>query len=215
MKPGLVIFDCDGVLVDSEPIASRIFCDLVNEAGLAITYEQTVQDFEGISDEDCIKIVEERLGRPLPDNFMDQHDKKLFEAFFNDLKPIEGIHGALNQISIPTCVASSGPHKKMNVSLKITNLKSFFEGKIFSATEVKRGKPHPDLFLYVANKMGVAPDACVVVEDSVFGVRAGIAAGMTVLGYAARTTSDSLSAEGAVTFKKMNNLPNLLMDIVG
>jgi len=213
MKPELVIFDCDGVLVDSEPIASRIFCDLINEIGLKISYEQTVIDFEGISDEDCIKIVEERIGRSVPDDFMSLHDKKLFASFLKNLKPVEGILDALNNILLPTCVASSGPHSKMDISLGITNLKSIFKGRIFSATEVERGKPYPDLFLYAAEKMGVSPESCVVVEDSVFGVRAGISAGMTVLGYAARTKPELLTAEGASTFLRMEELPDLIHGI--
>ena len=213
MHPDLIIFDCDGVLVDSEPIASRIFHELINEIGLNISLEETVRLFEGLSDRDSIRIIEEKLKRPIPASFSEDHDKQLFDALSRELDPIPNIADALDCISTPTCVASSGPHKKICLSLGVTNLLARFEGRIFSAEEINRGKPFPDLFFYAAGKMGVPPQNCIVVEDSFFGVQAGIAAGMTVLGYAARTAPEILKKAGATVFDDMLELPGLIMSL--
>ena len=213
MNPGLIIFDCDGVLVNSEPIASRIFHELITEIGLNISLEETVRLFEGLSDQDSIRIVEEKLGRPVPSSFMENHDKRLFEAFSRELDPIQNISVALERISIPTCVASSGPYEKIRLSLGVTQLLPIFEGRIFSAVEVNRGKPFPDLFLYAAEKMGVPSKNCIVVEDSVYGVQAGVAAGMVVLGYAERTDPEVLRHNGATVFDDMLELPELIKNL--
>ncbi len=213
MNPGLIIFDCDGVLVNSEPIASRIFHELITKIGLNISLEETVRRFEGLSDQDSIRIVEEKLGRPVPSSFMENHDERLFEAFSRELDPIQNISVALERISIPTCVASSGPFEKIRLSLGVTQLLPKFEGRIFSATEVSRGKPFPDLFLHAADKMGVYPKNSIVVEDSVYGVQAGVAAGMAVLGYAERTDPEILKNAGATVFYDMLELPELIKNL--
>ena len=210
MRPRLIIFDCDGVLVNSEPIASRIFHELITEIGLNISLEETVRRFEGLSDQDSIRIVEEKLGRPVPGSFMENHDKRLFEALSRELYPIQNISIALERISIPICVASSGPYAKIRLSLGVTQLLPKFEGRIFSATDVSRGKPFPDLFLYAAEKMGVPSKNCIVVEDSVYGVQAAVAAGMAVLGYADRTDPEVLRHTGATVFDDMLELPELI-----
>lgn len=213
MNPGLIIFDCDGVLVNSEPIASRIFHELITEIGLNIRLEETVRRFEGLSDQDSIRIVEEKLGRPVPSSFMVNHDERLFEAFSRELDPIQNISVALEQISIPICVASSGPFEKIRLSLGVTQLLPKFEGRIFSATQVSRGKPFPDLFLLAADKMGVSPQNSIVVEDSVYGVQAAVAAGMAVLGYAERTDPEVLRKAGATIFYDMLDLPELIENL--
>ena len=213
MNPGLIIFDCDGVLVNSEPIASRIFHELITEIGLNISLEETVRRFEGLSDQDSIRIVEEKLGRPVPSSFMENNDKRLFEALSRELDPIQNISVSLERISIPTCVASSGPYEKIRLSLGVTQLLPKFEGRIFSASEVSRGKPFPDLFLHAADKMGVSPQNSIVVEDSVYGVQAGVAAGMAVLGYAERTDPEILRKAGATVFDDMLELPELIKNL--
>ena len=213
MNPNLIIFDCDGVLVNSEPIASRIFHEIITEIGLNISLEETVRHFEGLSDQDSIRIIEEKLRRPVPDSFMENHDKRLFEALSRELDPIQNISIALEKISIPICVASSGPYAKIRLSLGVTQLLPKFEGRIFSAVEVSRGKPFPDLFLHAADKMGVSPQNSIVVEDSVYGVQAGVAAGMAVLGYAERTDPEVLRKAGATIFYDMLDLPELIENL--
>lgn len=213
MKPELIIFDCDGVLVDSEPISMRILHETLNDVGLRISHEQTSRDFEGLSDKDCIRIIAERLGRPIPRNAVKEYEKKLFAALSRELQPVKYIHEALAAISTPTCVASSGTHRKIRATLTATKLLPLFQKRIFSAEDVERGKPHPDLFLYAARKTGASPDACVVVEDSIHGVHGGVAAGMRVLGYAERSDPAILSAAGAKVFTDMRELPGLIEDL--
>ena len=210
MRWDLVIFDCDGVLVDSEPIANRVFTDLLNEIGLRTTLEETMRDYVGRSMASCMAIVGERLGRPVPDDFVDAFRDRTADAFRAELRGVPGIEAALDAITEPTCVASSGEHRKIRLSLGLTGLLPRFEGRVFSAEDVARGKPHPDLFLHAARVMGADPARCAVVEDSPLGVRAGVAAGMTVFGFAARTDAAALAALGATTFDDMTRLPALL-----
>jgi len=219
MRWDLVIFDCDGVLVDSEPIANRVFTDLLNEIGLRTTLEETMRDYVGRSMAACMAIVGERLGRPVPDDFVDAFRDRTADAFRAELRGVPGIEAALDAITrdaLPTCVASSGEHRKIRLSLGLTGLLPRFEGRVFSAQDVPRGKPHPDLFLHAARTLGADPARCAVIEDSPLGVRAGVAAGMTVFGFAARTDpgarsrADALAALGATTFDDMTRLPDLL-----
>ncbi len=213
MKPALIIFDCDGVLVDSEPISIRMLYETLNDVGLRISYERTSKDFEGLSDKDCIRIIEKRLGRPIPANALKEYEEKLFTALSRDVKPVNHIHEALKAIATPMCVASSGTHGKMRTTLTTTRLLPLFEGRLFSAEDVERGKPHPDLFLHAAGVMGAAPGSCVVVEDSFHGVKAGAAAGMTVLGYAERSDPATLAEAGARVFNDMRELPAVLKEL--
>ena len=210
MAPDLVIFDCDGVLVDSEPVSNRILAELLSAEGLPTTAEDSIRDFMGRSWASVAAIVEERLGRPLPGEFSSRYLDKLFEAFERELEPVPGVAAALEAIPLPTCVASSGSQERIRTALAATGLLERFDGRIFSATEVEHGKPAPDLFLHAAARMGVEPGHCVVVEDSPAGVQAARAAGMTVLGYAGRTTGSELAAGGARTFTDMAELPGLL-----
>lgn len=210
MKWDLIIFDCDGVLVDSEPIASRIFYTMLREIGVSINYEQTVREFEGRTDEDCLQIAAGYRGKPLPDDFLERYYERVDEAFRTELRPVPGVIEALKAISVPVCVASSGPLAKMQLTLGITGLLAWFEGRLFSAENVTRGKPFPDIFLYAAEKLNVSPGDCAVVEDSVFGVRAGVAAGMQVFGYAGRSQARVLEKAGAKVFEHMADLPLLL-----
>jgi HAD superfamily hydrolase (TIGR01509 family) len=214
MRPwDLAIFDCDGVLVDSEPISNRIFTEMLNEIGLRTTHEETMRDFVGRSMASCMAIVAERLGRPAPDEFVATMQARTFAAFRDGLHAVPHVGAALDALDaagIPTCVASSGEHEKMRTTLGITGLLPRVDGRLFSATEVPRGKPHPDLFLHAARRMGAEPSRCAVVEDSPVGVRAAVAAGMTVLGFATRGQGDALAAAGAVVFDDMRALPRLL-----
>jgi len=204
----LVIFDCDGVLVDSEPLSNRILAEHLTAIGLPTTTEESIRDYMGRSWASCAKLIEQRLGRPLPDGLADRYHEELYAALQRELRPVAGIEAALDAITAPTCVASSGAHEKIRTSLGTTGLLVRFEGRIFSATEVAHGKPAPDLFLHAAAELGHAPADCVVVEDAPAGVAAGRAAGMTVLGYAALTPPDGL--DGATVFTSMAELPALL-----
>lgn len=206
----LVIFDCDGVLVDSEPIANRVLAASLSEIGLATTMASSMRDYMGRSWTACVEIFEQRLGRPLPPAFEPSFWERLDAALRAELRPVPGIHEALARIAAPTCVASSGRIDKMRVTLGQTGLWERFEGRIFTAADVARAKPFPDLFLHAASRMGAAPARCTVVEDSPRGVEAGVAAGMRVLGYAARNDADALAAAGAEIFTDMRELPERL-----
>jgi HAD superfamily hydrolase (TIGR01509 family) len=206
----LVIFDCDGVLVDSEPIANRVLAGSLSEIGLPTTLESSMRDYMGRSWPACVEIFEARLGRPLPAGFEAEFWARLDSALRAELRAVPGIHEALERILTPTCVASSGRIDKMRVTLGVTGLLERFEGRIFSAADVPRAKPWPDLFLHAAQRMGAAPATCAVVEDSPRGVEAGVAAGMRVLGYAERTDAAVLASAGAEVFHDMRELPRLL-----
>ncbi|MBP1473578.1 HAD family hydrolase [Frateuria sp. MAH-13] len=209
--PGVVIFDCDGVLVDSEPIANRVFARMLAEQGLVFDARQMDELFLGRTMAHCLALVADRLGHALPDDFEARHDRHLFDALAAELAPVPGVVQVLDGLALPFCVASNGGPDKVRLSLERVGLLPRFEGRLFSAAEVARGKPAPDLFLHAARAMGVAPAACVVVEDSPAGVAGGVAAGMTVLGFAAHTPVARLRDAGAHRiFTAMSQLPALL-----
>jgi HAD superfamily hydrolase (TIGR01509 family) len=207
----LVIFDCDGVLVDSEPVANRTLAQMLRELGLDLTQEQIFQNFVGYSLPHCLRVIEGMLGRPPPETFLHDLQARTFAAFETELRAMPGIEDALDRLNVPFCVASSGDHEKMRTTLGITGLWPRFAGRIFSVTQVARGKPAPDVYLFAARQLGSEPSACVVVEDTPPGVQAGVAAGMTVFGYCAHTPEDKLKAVGAQrTFDDLRALPDLL-----
>lgn len=208
--PELVIFDCDGVLVDSDRISLRVQAEWISALGLKTSYEDCVRDFLGLGMPATLRIISERLGRPLPSGWEEGLDAAVREAFRNELRPVPGVVEALDEIDLPTCIASSGSHKKMRFTLGLTGLWDRFAGRIYSSEEVQRGKPAPDLFLHAASRMSTPPHQCVVVEDSPFGVAGARAAGMSALGYAAAAGGEALAREGAETFESMADLPALL-----
>ncbi len=209
----LVIFDCDGVLVDSEGITTRTYIDALAELGLTWAFEDAVHRFRGGKMADVIALAEADLGRPLPDGFVERFRAVLFERLRTECDPVEGIVEALDRLSHPVCVASNGPRAKMDATLGSTGLMPRFEGRIFSAYEVGSFKPEPGLFLHAAEALGARPDRCVVVEDSDGGVRAAVAAGMHALAYDGHGAN--LKAEGATKFEDMRALPGLVADIAG
>jgi HAD superfamily hydrolase (TIGR01509 family) len=212
----LVIFDCDGVLVDSEIITNRVFAKMLNELGVAITVEETIEKFIGRSMGQCLEIIAGLLGRAVPQDFARQYQLRITEALNSDLKAVPGIVEALDAIQTPYCVASNGSHEKMQTSLGATGLLPKFKDKMFSVAEVARGKPFPDIFLYAANRFGVPPSSCVVIEDTPTGVAAGIAAGMTVWGYCAHLPARRLLDAGAhCAFYRMSALPDLISNRPG
>ncbi|MEV4735391.1 MULTISPECIES: HAD family hydrolase [unclassified Microbacterium] len=209
---GLVIFDCDGVLVDSERISVDIDRRVLGELGWTLTNEEIVHRFVGRSDAHFRAEVEQHLGRPLDDDWDAPYAQWYREAFDRDLVEVPGVVEALDAVRVPSCVASSGSHAKIRRSLTLTGLLTRFDGRIFSAEDVREGKPAPDLFLHAAAQLDVQPERCIVVEDSRFGVQAARAAGMRVLGYAGGLTpGEWLEAEGATVFTDMGALPGLLV----
>jgi HAD superfamily hydrolase (TIGR01509 family) len=210
----LLILDCDGVVVDSEPITIRVLTDMLNELGAAIDVEEAAQKFIGHTFARTLELVVELLGAPLPHDFVSNYRDRTFSALDAGLKPVPGIETVLDQITIPYCIASNGPHAKMRKTLGITSLLSRFEGRMFSSADVPRGKPFPDLFLFAAGHFAVQPSACLVVEDSASGVAAALAAGMHVYGFAGGTPEDRLLAAGAHrVFRQMSELPSLVAGI--
>ena len=206
----LVIFDCDGVLVDSEPIANRIWAEIVTALGHPMTVAEAIATFAGRTRADNLAIIADLVRSPLPADLDEQYQARLYAALREELVLVEGIEAALDRIDLPMCVASSAGHVKLRLSLELTGLLRRFEGRLFSAVDVPRGKPHPDLFLHAAAQMGALPARCVVVEDSIPGVEAGIAAGMRVLGYGAAMDAEALANAGAKVFFDMGDLPELL-----
>ncbi len=211
---GLVIFDCDGVLVDTEPVSNRVLARSITEAGLAISADEVGEEFEAMRLADVQARVEERIGRRLGKSWLPDFEARRVAEFEQGLDPIprvEDVLRALRAAGRPICVASQARREKTELTLGLTGLLEYFDdGSLFSSTLVEHGKPHPDLFLYAAEAMGVEPARCVVVEDAVPGVRAALAAGMPAFGYAPEGTDDRLAAAGARVFNSMTELLKLL-----
>ncbi len=210
-KFDLVIFDCDGVLVDSERITNTVFAQMLNELGLKVDLAYMYNQFVGHSTATCIALIETLLGRPIPVGFLEELGQRTHRALEAKLTVVEGIEDVLQTLRIPFCVASNGDHSKMRKTLGITGLLPQFETKLFSASDVAQGKPFPDVYLLAASSNGVAPSRCAVIEDTPIGVQAGVAAGMTVFGYSKLMAATRLREAGATTtFDAMVQLPALL-----
>ncbi len=215
----LIIFDCDGVLVDSEVISCRAHAETLTRHGYPITADQVLDRFLGRSMRQATLEVEAELGRGLADDFHTQVYAEVFRLFAASLTAIPHIEEALAAIALPVCVASSGPPEKISASLNRVGLYDRFAPNIFSASEVRNGKPAPDLFLLAAARMKAAPDRCLVIEDSVAGIAGARAAGMAVLGFYGGSHcregyAETLRAAGAaMTFDDMRQLPALIAGI--
>jgi HAD superfamily hydrolase (TIGR01509 family) len=212
----LIIFDCDGVLVDSEVISCRAHAQTLTRHGYPITADQVLDRFLGVSDREARQIIEAEIERKLPDDFEAQVKQATLQFYASDLRPISHVGEAIAAIGLPKCVASSGTPEKIRHGLTCGGLYDQLAPHIFSASEVKRGKPAPDLFLFAAERMRAAPARCLVIEDSVPGVTGALAAGMTVLGFHGGSHcrpghGDTLRAAGAtMTFDDMRQLPGLI-----
>jgi len=205
----LVIFDCDGVLVDSERLAVRTEAEILSGLGWPLTEADIVERFVGRSAAYMQQEIERNLGRSI--DWEAEFEPRYREVFERELVAVPGIVEALDQITSPACVASSGSHDKMRFTLGKTGLFDRFDGHIFSVEQVERGKPAPDIFLFAADQMGASPGRCAVVEDSVSGVTARLAAGMAVFAFAGGVTnSEALSIQGAVVLDDMRKLPAAL-----
>jgi HAD superfamily hydrolase (TIGR01509 family) len=204
-----VIFDCDGVLVDTELVSNGVLAALLTAAGLPRTLEDCMRDYRGRSLESVRTMAERDVGA-LPFDLAERYYAEVEAIFACELEAVPGVVGALDRIALPSCVASSGPHHKMAVTLRTAGLWERFEGRIFSATEVANGKPAPDLFLHAAARMGFHPASTAVVEDSLPGVEAAVAAGMRALAFARHSDPAELAAAGGEPFDDMAELPALL-----
>jgi HAD superfamily hydrolase (TIGR01509 family) len=215
----LVIFDCDGVLVDSEVISCRAHAETLTRHGYPITADQVLDRFLGMSDREARLTIESELGRALPADFETQMKQAALRYYARDLRNIPHIDGTIAAIDLPKCVASSGTPEKIRHGLETAGLYHLLAPNVFSATQVRNGKPAPDLFLFAAGQMATAPGRCVVIEDSVPGITGARAAGMTVLGFHGGSHcrpgyADILRAAGAAaTFDDMRELPDLLTQI--
>ncbi|MFF2655252.1 HAD family hydrolase [Streptomyces sp. NPDC058045] len=214
MRYDLVIFDNDGVLVDSEPISNRLLAEYLTELGHPTTYEECLRDYMGGAMHRVHDLVFERSGERLPADFDDRFHERVFAAFARELKPVEGavdVLAKLAEAGVPYCVGSSGSHGRIRAGHRATGLDAWFgDERIFSSQDVGRGKPAPDLFLYAAERMGMDAGRCAVVEDSPLGVRAALAAGMDVYGFTAMTPRRRLLDAGASAEHLSDSLPVLL-----
>ena len=219
MKLDLIIFDCDGVLVDSEVISCRAHASTLTRHGYPITEEQVLHRFLGVSDREARLIIEAELGRKLPDDFDAEVKAETLKYYAGDLKAIAHVADAIAAIDLPKCVASSGTPEKIRHGLDCAGLYEQLAPHIFSAIQVTRGKPAPDLFLFAAEQMRAAPARCLVIEDSVPGVTGAVTAGMTVLGFHGGSHclpghAEKLQAAGAaVLFDDMRQLPDLVREV--
>ena len=210
---GLVIFDCDGVIVDSEPISNRVTVTELASLGWTMTPAESERRFLGMTFSDMVPVIEHRLGHPIPPAWHDTVKARLIEALSREAIPIAGALEALAGLSalrMPWRIASNSSHEEMAAKFSRIGIASIVAGRLHSHRDVKQGKPAPDLFLAAAAAEGVVPAACVVIEDSQPGVRAAAAAGMDCLGYAPHSDGAALRALGAVPFRSMFDVPALV-----
>ena len=210
MKYKCVIFDCDGVLVDTEHISIGTFVEMGNKLGANIDFEFAMVNFLGKSLEYCFEYIEKRCTEPFPDDFEKQYRSVSFEKFQNELQAIDGVEAVIKSLRVPFCVASNGPLNKMQLNLKTVGLDVLFGENMFSAYQINKFKPDPALFIHAAATLGFKPEECVVIEDSTVGVQAAIAGGFDVFGFANKRSEALLKETGAKLFYNMSELYDLL-----
>lgn len=207
-----VIFDCDGVLVDSEPIGNQVLVDMANELGASIDLEYAYKHFKGGKMESCVDKIATLINKSVPEDFTDRYRQKSFEAFKANIKPVEGVIDLVRNLKIPYCVASSGPENKIRLNLELTGLLPYFENNIFSCYTIQKWKPSPAVFVWAAESLGFKSEDCIVVEDSIIGIRAAKNGGFDVIGYTAHDYNNELKSEATFTFNNMEAIRNLLID---
>lgn len=205
-----IIFDCDGVLVDSEKIGNTILLSMVKEFGFQMTLDEAYTNFSGRGLNDCLLQIEDKIERNLPENFTEEFRIKCREAFKNYLKPVKGVKEFIENLSVSYCVASSGPLDKIKSNLKITGLSENFGNNIFSSYQINSWKPDPEIFLFASREMGFLPNECIVIEDSVAGVVSAVKGNFKVYGFASKKNYKALQNEGAIVFYSFAELEALL-----
>jgi HAD superfamily hydrolase (TIGR01509 family) len=208
----LVIFDCDGVLVDSEPLANRVFVQIVREYGCEIEEKPTLKKFSGMIQKDRVHAIERELNWTAPGNFLEIFKERFAHVTKMELQIVPGIHDLVESLSVPICIASNGSRKEIAARLEVAKLTEHFGDAIFSGLDVPHPKPAPDVYLAAAEAFDVSPDRCIVIEDSVPGVTAAVRAGMKVYGHAALTPVESLRNAGAIPFENMRELQTILSE---
>lgn len=199
-----VIFDCDGVLVDSEPIGNQVLVDMANELGANIDLDYAYKHFKGHQMQNCADQIQALIPNTLPDDFIHEYRQRSFEVFKSDIKPVEGVKGLIKSLQIPYCVASSGPENKIRLNLELTKLLPFFENKIFSCYSIQKWKPNPAVFIWAAESLGFKPEECIIIEDSITGVQAAKNGGFDVIGYTKHDFNNELKSEATFTYSSMN-----------
>ncbi|HWV70460.1 MAG TPA: HAD-IA family hydrolase [Pseudosphingobacterium sp.] len=206
-----IIFDCDGVLVDTETIMISVLLEMAAIPGTKIDIKEAVKLFSGRQILETIKMLEDMRGTPFPENFEQHFRQRAYDEFKRKVKPIDGVLDLLQTISVPYCVASSGPREKIELNLQLTGILPFFDAaRIFSSYEIGSWKPDPGIFLHAAKAMSFLPSQCIVIEDSLAGVEAGVRGGFRVFALANDHNKEELGEKGAVVFNKMSELPQLL-----
>lgn len=208
--PKCIIFDCDGILVDSEHITFSVLAEMSKEAGLGLSETALEANFLGKSLNSIITFLEAETGQSLFETFESEFRQRTFAKFKTDLKPVDGTTELISRLTVPFCVASSGPPHKIRMNLKLTGLDGYFGEHLFSCYDLKRWKPDPAVFLHAAATMGFAPEECVVIEDSPTGVRGAVAGGFRTYGMARHGNDHLLAEAGAIVFQHMNELEGLL-----
>ena len=212
----LLIFDCDGVLVDCEWIVGLARFEALQSIGYSLSHDAVADRFTGVSDKDMYAALEADLGRPLPATFAVDLNRREAELYGRELRPVDGIASGLAELRVAKCVASGSTPATLVLKLRSTALAEWFGAAVFSSTMVVRGKPAPDLFLYAAAQMQISPQHCLVIEDSAPGIVAAKAAGMTAFGFAGASHcgpghAERLIAAGAqLVFNDMRKLPELV-----
>lgn len=207
-----IFFDCDGVLVDSEPLSAQTTADLLARKGLHMTWQEANSYFTGKSMADAILLLRDEFGLVMDPSYAKDHETLLFHRFHEGLRPILGIADLLARLPQPVCVTSNSTHRRLAVSLSLTGLDGFFPDRVFSAEDVARGKPAPDLFFFAARRMGVSVDRCLVIDDSPSGIRGAVSAGARAIGFTGGSHitpghADRLIEAGAQT--TVNSIPAL------
>lgn len=205
-----IIFDCDGVLIDSESIAIGVLVDMANKLGANMDFKESLIDLKGKSLNLCMSLIANKIVKPLSENFEKEYRANTFKAFKEKIQPIKGIKDVLEQLELPFCVASSGPENKIRLNLEITGLLPFFENSIFSCYTIQKWKPEPDIFLWAAKTMGYTPKECLIIEDSVSGVMAAKRGGFDVFGYTEHDYKNELENIAHKTFGNMNELLGMI-----
>jgi HAD superfamily hydrolase (TIGR01509 family) len=205
-----VIFDCDGVLVDSEPIGNKVMVELANALGANIDLDYAYLHFKGNSLYKCMQHIRNIIEKELPADFESEYRRISFQRFKKEIQPVEGVVDLVQSLNVPFCVASSGPENKIRLNLELTGLLPYFENKIFSCYAIEKWKPDPEIFIWASKMMGFHSSECVVIEDSIHGVEAAINGGFDVFAFTANDLNDELQEKATKTFDSMLNLKEML-----